>query len=190
MIDAFIATRRDGPMFCDCEKSRMFAGTIVVQTRGPFARADHRFPCRFVPRRMRAAGEIALGASDTREPCRHARRVHLLAGMGGAGERDFLIAQAERIRRARFDERQRLHGLQRGARIDRLFHIAERKPQRTASIGDRNRAAMDAFDERPARDLHKDRVRHGAMLHLLSTCHPRLSKAKALRREGDPGVRH
>jgi hypothetical protein len=115
---------------------------------------------------MRATGKIALAQSKALKPCRHTRGVHRFAGMGCAGKRDMFIVEAERICRARFDKRQGLHGLQRRARINRRIHIAKRESHRTARIGNRYRAAMDAFDKRSACDLYKDRIRHGAMLHL------------------------
>ncbi len=54
----------------------------------------------------------------------HMRR---LAVVRGAGERQFVVGQVEPVGRAALDQRQRLQRLDRAAREDRAFDIAERR---------------------------------------------------------------
>ena len=57
---------------------------------------------------MRAAGEIAFAAIDAREPGFDALDVHRLAAVRGASEREFVVADAQGIGGAAFDERDAL----------------------------------------------------------------------------------
>ena len=83
-----------------------------------------------------------------------------LAAVGRAGERNLLIAEPVALRRAAFDERQRLQGLHRRARIDRPRHVTKRQHGRAIGIRDGDGPAMAAFDEPPAHHLDKNRITH------------------------------
>ena len=92
-------------------------------------------------------------ALDTRDMCR-------LAAMRGAGERQLLLAEAVTICRTRFQERQRLERLDGGARKYRRRNVADGEHRLAVRVGDSDRAAMPALDQRPAHDFDKDRITH------------------------------
>jgi hypothetical protein len=83
-----------------------------------------------------------------------------LAAMRGAGERQFLIAEAVARGRARFHKLQRLDRLDRRTREHRVLDIAEREREASASITHGNRAAMPAFDQGAAQHLDENGIAH------------------------------
>ena len=101
--------------------------------------------------------DIEAGARE--HPARHLD-MRGLAAVGRAGERNLLIAEAVALRRAAFEERQRLQGLHRRARIDRPRHVTKRQHGRAIGIRDGDGPAMAAFDEPTAHHLDKNRITH------------------------------
>src|SRR3954447_2581955 len=117
----------------DAQEARVLAGAIVMQRRGRAARPRQRPARVLVARPMRPTFECA-----SVQPCtlQHALRdlnMRRLAAMTGAGEREFLVAEAITIRRTAFDQWQRLQRLNRRARIDKAA------PRRRASAPPRHR---------------------------------------------------
>ena len=86
--------------------------------------------------------------------------------MRRAGERNLLVAQTKAVRGAAFDERQGLHRLDRGARINRPLGVAEGHHHPAVRIDDRAGAAMGGFDEGAARDLDDHRIHHRLLSRL------------------------
>ena len=80
--------------------------------------------------------------------------------MRGAGQRQLLGAEAVAVGGAGFDQRQRLHRLDRRARIDRPLDVAQRQHRAAVGVDHRDRAAMPAFDQRAAQDLDQNRITH------------------------------
>ena len=80
--------------------------------------------------------------------------------MTGTGEREFLVAEAVARRRAAFHQRQCLQRLDRRARIYLPRNVAQRQHSRAVGIRDRDRAAVVAFGQRTAHDLHNNRITH------------------------------
>jgi hypothetical protein len=80
--------------------------------------------------------------------------------MGGTGQRDLGRRQAVTIRRAAFDQGQRLQRLDGGARKDRFRNIAKRENHAAVGVADGERAAMPAFDAVVPQDLDQDWIVH------------------------------
>src|SRR5512143_967932 len=146
MVRLLVTLGRYIPMSRHGEKTGMLARAIVEQARRLFTASDHRFGDGLVTRGVRTACEIILAQAQAREPGGNARGVHRLAGVRGAGECNFLVAQSESLGRAALDERQRLYRLERGSRIDRRVDIAERETDISPGIRDGERTAMHALD--------------------------------------------
>ena len=96
-------------------------------------------------RRIRARRRRARRAASMRV---RRRDMAGLAAVRRAGERQFLVAEAEAVGRARFDQRQRLQRLDGRARKDRPLDVAER--QHRAAVGIDHRDARRGGGSRPA----------------------------------------
>ena len=83
-----------------------------------------------------------------------------LAAVRGAGQRQFLQAEAVAVGGAAFDQRQRLQRLDRRARKDRPLDVAQRQHARAVGVDHRDRAGMPALDQRAAQDLDQNRITH------------------------------
>jgi hypothetical protein len=83
-----------------------------------------------------------------------------LARMRGAGQGQFLRAEAEAVGSAAFDQRQRLYRLDRRARKGRPRNVAQRQHRPAIGVGDRHRPAMPAFHQRAAPSLDQNRIAH------------------------------
>ena len=134
---------------------------LLCRAVGVLPEARERAPLLFAERPMRAAFERAFVISGFGEHRAHRRDMGLAAGVRGAGKRDLVVAEAEAIGGAAFDERQGLQGLDGGARINRPLGVAERQNHPAVGIDDRARAAMGGFDPIAARGLDGHRIRHG-----------------------------
>ncbi len=110
---------------------------------------------------MRAAFERALVAPRLGEHRLRQRDMLVLAGVGGAGERNLPVAQAQPVGGAALDERQGLERLDRRARIDRSLDVAEGERDCAIRIDDRARPAMGGFDPPATKDFDHNRVGHG-----------------------------
>src|SRR5258707_12630897 len=86
--------------------------------------------------------------------------MHRFARMRGTCKRDVLVVETKRLDRTRFDQRQRLDRLERGAWIVRRLDVTEGEADCAFHIGDRDRTPMYALDKRAARLLHEDGVGH------------------------------
>ncbi len=140
----------------------MLAGTVVVQRRGQLPGACQR-DCRVViARPMRPAFQRALIQAGSGE---HRSRQFDMAGLApvrGAGERQFLVAETQRIRGAAFHKRQRLDRLHRRAREDRPCDIADLQQRPACRVADCYRATMRALDTVAAKNFDEDGIGHGA----------------------------
>src|SRR3974390_3136075 len=125
MLATLVSGYGDIPVPGNGEKTSMLARAIVVARRGRFAALDHGHPGWFVAHGMRSASKIGGIAADFGKPVLDAIGMHGIAGMGRARERDRLVVEAEGVGCPGFDERQRLYGLERGARIDGRFDVAQ-----------------------------------------------------------------
>ena len=107
----------------------MLARAIVVQRRGRPPGAGKR-DCRIViARPMRPAFQRILVQPGARQHRRRKLDMRRLAPVRCAGERQFPVAEAERIRRAALHQRQRLDRLHRRARKHRLRDVADLEQQ-------------------------------------------------------------
>ncbi len=109
---------------------------------------------------MRAAFERRRLEPGAREHARCDLDMRRFPAMAGAGERQFLVAEAEPVGRPAFEQHQRLDRLHGRARIDRLPHIAERHNRRAIGIDDRHGTAVPALHLRPAHHLDNNRITH------------------------------
>ena len=103
----------------EADEAGMLARAVVVQLAGLMAGADERFGGTGAGRQMGAAFEIGLAPPRFGEHRRGCRDMARLAAVGGAGERQFGIAEAVAVGGAALDQRQGLQRLDRGARKDR-----------------------------------------------------------------------
>ena len=109
---------------------------------------------------VRAAFERAAVEPGARQHAARDLDMRRLAAMAGAGQRQFLVAEAVVVGRAALDQRQRLDRLHGRARIDRLRHVAERQHGRAVGIDHRDRAVMAALHQRAAHHLDQYRITH------------------------------
>lgn len=82
--------------------------------------------------------------------------------MGGAGERQLVLGEAETVRRSTFDEGQRLDDLDRGTRKNGPIDIAEHKNLSPVGIEHRERAPVHGFHDLTPRYLDQDCFSHRA----------------------------
>ena len=78
-----------------------------------------------------------------------------LTAVRGAGQRQFLVGQLQRVGRAAGHQRQRLQHLDRRARKDRAVDVAQRGVQRAVSVDDGHRAAVGRLDDAATPGLHQ-----------------------------------
>jgi hypothetical protein len=160
MVVPFIARSRNVPVSRDGDKASVLARAIVMDAARLFATPDHLFGYRLIAHRMGTAREILLAKSEPREPCRHAPCMHGLAGMGRASERNFLVADVKGLGRSRFEQRERLDGLEGGTRINRDGYIAKREDDIALRIGQGDGPAMHALHQRAAGQFDKYGIGH------------------------------
>jgi hypothetical protein len=94
---------------------------------------------------MGPAGEVLFGAPDPGQPGLHARGVHGLAGVRGAGQRELLVRDGMGCGRTALHERQGLKGLERRSRIDQPVNVPERKARIAGHVANRDGAPVHAF---------------------------------------------
>ena len=82
----------------------------------------------------------------------------LLAAMRGASDGELLVAEAKGVGGAALNQRQRLHGLDGGARIDRALDVADAKQHAPIVIGDGDGAAVAALHQASAHHLDQNRI--------------------------------
>ena len=82
----------------------------------------------------------------------------LLAAMRGASDGELLVAEAKGVGGAALDQRQGLHGLDGGTRIDRALDVADAKQHAPIGIGDGDGAAVAALHQASARHLDQNRI--------------------------------
>ena len=140
------------------DEAGMFARAVVVQGAGRFAACRHLALERFAVGPVRAAFQC---------PCIHARlgqhpgrggHMRRLAVVRGAGQRQFLVTQAEALGRAAGHQRQRLQQLDGRARKDRPLDVAQRQHAAAVGIDHRHRAAMCGFDGLAAKSFDQYRI--------------------------------
>ncbi len=111
---------------------------------------------------MRAAGERRGAEVGLGEHRRRGRDMAWRCRVRRAGESDLGVGERERVRRAAFDQRQRLQRLDRGTRVDRRIDFAERQRNRAVGVDHGRCAAMARFDTRAACDFDHDGVGQGS----------------------------
>ena len=125
---------------------------------------------------MCAAGKIAFVEPGLGEQAAHRLHMCQLAAMRGAGDRELVVAEPERVGGAALDQRHGLHRLDGRAGKHRPFDVAEGKQEPTVGIGDSDRARMPALDQRPSEDLDERGI-GGSDLRIIKT----LGRAHQLR---------
>jgi hypothetical protein len=95
--------------------------------------------------------QVAFPNTDAGLHCAQHRDVIVRTRMGCAGDGDLSVGEVERIRAARFDQRQRLKRFRSGAQIGDKIRVAGAGDQLPLCVNDGYRARMDGFDQRPAR---------------------------------------
>ena len=148
----------------------MLAGAVVVDGVRRLAGADQGVGRHLVIGEVRAAFQVGGGAADPVEPGGDQRGVAGLAVVGGAGERQFLVGDAEGVGGAGFDQRDRLERLDRGAGEDRLFEIAPMGDDMAVGIDDGRDAPVARLDHAAARDFDQDGRFGGAQLGVAFGC--------------------
>ncbi len=111
-------------------------------------------------RPMRAAFERTFIMIRFGEHRAGGREMVFAARMGGAAERNLLVAQTEPCRSAAGDERQGLKRLDCGAGINRSIGVAKGHRHSAVRIDDRAGSAMGGFDEGAAHRLDDHRIVH------------------------------
>lgn len=111
-----------------------------------------------VRRPMRAAFERGFVETGFRQHGLRQFDMRGLAGMRGAGQRQFAVAEAIGIGRTAFDQWQRLDRLHRRARKHRARRLADFEQRLALGIEHGDRAAMGAFDHRAAQNLDQNRI--------------------------------
>jgi hypothetical protein len=117
---------------------------------------------------MRAAAQSGRIETGFRQHRFDAGNMPRFAAMGRASKRQRFVPQSVAIRRSPLDERQRLQRLDRGTREYRRRHVADRERHRSGRIGDRNGAAMPAFDQRTSRDFDQNGIGHVPVLRFMA----------------------
>ena len=112
----------------------------------------------FGDRQLRTAFEIGAAPPGLRQHRRRRLDVARLAVVGGAGERQFGIAEAVAVGGTALDERQSLQRLHRRAREYGLLDIADSGAAAAGRIDHDDGTAMPALDDRAAGDFDQDRV--------------------------------
>jgi hypothetical protein len=159
MVGLPVADVIDATRAGDGEKARMLARAVVVQRRrgaGPRQRVGRGLR----ERPMRPAAERRWLESRLRQDARDTFDVRPLTTVRGAGQRKLLVAQPVALGSARFHERQGLQGLDRRTREHLRRHVADAENERSAGIGDGDRAPMAAFHQIAANDFDENRVVH------------------------------
>jgi hypothetical protein len=150
------ARRARHELAAQADEAGVLARAVVVQRAGLFA----------------AARQLALRGRRGRASARRtpARRVHAglgqhagggarawcgLAAVRGAGQRQFLVGQLQRVGGAAGHQRQRLQHLDGRAREDRAVDVAQRGVQRAGGVDDGHRAAVGRLDDAAAPGLHQ-----------------------------------
>ena len=126
--------------------------------RAPRTRECTRFV--LAKRPMRAAFERVFIMIHFGEHRARSREMVLASRVGGAAERDLLVAQTEPIRSAAGDKGQGLERLDGGAGINRSIGVAKGQHHSAVRIDDRAGSAMGGFDEGAARRLDDHWIRH------------------------------
>ncbi|MCY1233361.1 hypothetical protein D9M72_459010 [compost metagenome] len=109
-----------------------------------------------------------MGAAFERRDVETRRREHLcgklhmlrLAGMGGAGKRQFPVAETVGVGRTAFHQGQPLHRLAGGARENGGVSLTERKDGPAIAVDGDHKSAMATFDEVSAGDFDENGIRH------------------------------
>ena len=145
-----VTHRIEPPMNGHREHARVLARAIVVDGGGALARraSAHETPAR------RSANAPTQASCDSSSPAlasneRTASICSVLAAMRGASDGELLVAEAKGVGGAALNQRQRLHGLDRGARIDRALDVADAKQHAPIGIGDGDGAAWQLSTRLP-----------------------------------------
>ena len=164
------------------EHGKMLAAAVVVQRRGrePLTLEGTRHLHR--QRRMGTTGKRAHIQPQPIEPAGETLGMAGLARMGGTGEGQLLLPQAEGRGRPAGDEGQRLQRLDGRARIDRGRHITYRQHQ-PPGPHHCQRGAMAALHPAAAPQLHRHRRHRG---HRLT---PHAGRGRSRSRARAPGGR-
>jgi hypothetical protein len=109
---------------------------------------------------MRAAAQCRGIETSRGEHAFHAGDVLRLAAVRSAGERELLIAKTVAVGCAVLHQRQRLQHLDRRTRKYRLCHVPDRKYPVSIGIGDGNRAAVAALNQRTPHHFDENWITH------------------------------
>jgi hypothetical protein len=148
-----IAGRRRANAARQSEEAAMLAGAIVEHAGSAAAGPQHGAQIPIPARQVRSTDQRALRQLEPCQPIAHHGDLEPLRPMGGAGESDMRLGQAERVDGAAFDERDRLEGLQGGAREGDEIRVAPVQQQRAGGIGHCHYPLMEAFEAGSAMDL-------------------------------------
>jgi hypothetical protein len=148
-----VGFERRARVFGESEHRRVFARTVVVKLGRTFSGPQHLFGRPLVKRQMRSASQIFLA-----EPCFFEHRggelrVHFLARMRGAGERDLFFTESERVGRAAQKARNKLHRFGRRTKKRHGFRVADLEKRFAASVQNNQMPAMNRFDHIAAHNL-------------------------------------
>ena len=154
-----------GDVAAQADEARVLAGAVVVQCGRLLARCGHRLQGPVVVGPVRTALQGADVQPGLVQHRRRGGRVHALAAVRRAGQRQFGIAQAEAVGRARRHQRQRLQHLDGRSREDRSVDVTERGVERAIGIDDGDRAAVEGLDDPAACDFDEDRGGEGGRMH-------------------------
>ena len=113
MVGTLIPIWLEAKMHRRGEHARMLARAIIVDRARTLACAQELARRILADWPVRAAGEIALVETGLGEQASHRLDMLSVAAVRGASDRKLVLAKRERVRRSAFDQRQRLHRLDR-----------------------------------------------------------------------------
>ena len=144
------------------QEAGMLARTVVVQRRRLLAAPGQIARHRRVERPVAAAFERRAVEPGFRQHLRRQTRMAVLTRMGGAGQRQFTVAETVGIGGAGLDQRNALEHLDRRAREHRPQDVAAMVDHLARTIDERETAAMETLHETAAGHFHENRVCHWA----------------------------
>ena len=157
MPGALVAGGRPAVVLCQREHPGVLAGAVAPGGRERGPGAEDGLVHRGRQRRVRAAGQVRLLATDGGQHPERQVDVHRLARMGAAGQREGVGAEAEAIGAAVRHERQRLERLGRGAPVRHQVRVARRSDEPALGVHHGDLDGVDRLAEFAARGFDAER---------------------------------
>ena len=137
------------------QEARMLAGAVVMDLAGRGVRTHQFLPRIAVVGQLRPATQVVVAHPQIGQPAIDRIGVDMRAIMARAGQRQLRLAQSERLRRAAFDQRQRLDHLAGRPRKDHRLWVAPGLDDRARRVADHSMTGMDAFQHPAAPEFYQ-----------------------------------